>query len=449
MFNAFVVRKGNKRSATTEQSKKKVREKLRKIKQNQYAERANIRADAWVRMVSQEPAFRNTYHKGSFPLKNEKDHVFKDIDPRSKLKKKDFYNYTYRPDHQKAEEACKANNERILNKNIYSYTDMSKDWLRKRTSNKEIQQVFKFKGYKSDNERLKWHRFRDIPTDTVVIPMKNKFYIDPKWKTTTPKKWVSDKIFKTGKSTTWKKALTNCNDEIYDPYIDGFDVTGDVKIKRKKQDDVSKNVFSSTVRPHPYSEDQLFTTKTIRSFKSVQGAFSCTNPGMIRSRSIADFRETKIPMQRRSSEGFLLKIAASDTKSDASPVIRRKDAKVLEVEIDDIETQDLYELENMRFTQTQDIRIPGKQISATKNKNFVESKDINDKYVLASLSKSKMYYKSVQGRMVSPKVQKGKSSTARRPLENYRYKGNSMDTISRLVPHSSKRSASSLEDIPQ
>lgn len=56
------------------------------------------------------------YHNGAFPLKNYKNHVFKEYDKRFNQKKKDFYNYTYRPDYQKAEEICSGNKERILEK---------------------------------------------------------------------------------------------------------------------------------------------------------------------------------------------------------------------------------------------------------------------------------------------------------------------------------------------
>ena len=56
------------------------------------------------------------YHNGAFPLRSDKNHVFKDFDKRFKLKHKDFYNYTYRPDFQKAEAIYKKNKERILEK---------------------------------------------------------------------------------------------------------------------------------------------------------------------------------------------------------------------------------------------------------------------------------------------------------------------------------------------
>lgn len=100
--------------------------------------------------------------------------------------------------------------------------------------------------------------------------MKNKFYIDPKWKVTTPHKWISKQDFKTGRATAWSK-LTTCSSEIYEPHIDGFEVTGDVQLKRQINKEISRTAFSSTIKRDPLRDDQLLATKSIRSYKSVQG----------------------------------------------------------------------------------------------------------------------------------------------------------------------------------
>lgn len=105
--------------------------------------------------------------------------------------------------------------------------------------------------------------------------MKNKFYIDPKWKVTTPSKWVSKQDFKTGRATTWTPTLTNCSEGLYEPHIDGFEVTGDVQIKRKRNKEISRKPFTSTIKRDPLKEDQLFTTKSIRSYKSIHGMSYC------------------------------------------------------------------------------------------------------------------------------------------------------------------------------
>jgi hypothetical protein len=41
------------------------------------------------------------YHTGSIPLAHDSQHVFKDVDKRSQLKKNDFFTYGYLTDVQK------------------------------------------------------------------------------------------------------------------------------------------------------------------------------------------------------------------------------------------------------------------------------------------------------------------------------------------------------------
>lgn len=47
---------------------------------------------------------------------HENHHIYKDVDKRSDLKKKDFYNYTYKTDTQRVSESVKANKDMILEK---------------------------------------------------------------------------------------------------------------------------------------------------------------------------------------------------------------------------------------------------------------------------------------------------------------------------------------------
>jgi hypothetical protein len=109
----------------------------------------------------------------------------------------------------------------------------------------------RFGGYKTENDRLKWKATRDPPTDRVVIPsmdlpfdaclVKNKFYVDPKWKVATPSKWIARQDFKSGKgATTWKTPLTVNNEKIYEPHIDGFEVTGSLSKKDRKHHEISR-----------------------------------------------------------------------------------------------------------------------------------------------------------------------------------------------------------------
>lgn len=45
--------------------------------------------------------------------------------------------------------------------------------------------------------------------------VKNKFYIDPKWKVACPNRWVGDGDFKTGKGTTWNPPPANSTIQLY------------------------------------------------------------------------------------------------------------------------------------------------------------------------------------------------------------------------------------------
>lgn len=56
-------------------------------------------------------------------MAHESQHVFKDVDKRSQLKKKDFFTYGYLTDAEKIRKAIKANKNAILEKNKYEYVD--------------------------------------------------------------------------------------------------------------------------------------------------------------------------------------------------------------------------------------------------------------------------------------------------------------------------------------
>lgn len=125
---------------------------------------------------------------------------------------------------------------------------MAQDWLRKRQNQNEIQKPMRFGGAKTEKERLQWGFRRSPPTDTQVIPTKHKFYMDPKWKEVNPDKWVSYNDFKVGKSIPMG-LTTNSSEYLYEPHIDGYEVTGDVKIKRQKNKEISDKPFTSTIQP--------------------------------------------------------------------------------------------------------------------------------------------------------------------------------------------------------
>ena len=206
--------------------------------------------------------------------------MFKDVQTRSQLTKKDFYNYQQKSDKQRVMESLKVNNDNILKKNMYEYIDKSKNWLRKRQNNHEIQKPMKFGGNVTDKERMEWHFKKMPPTDTITVPTKQKFYIDPKWKVTQPKKWVGRQDFKTGRSIGWK-LTTNSKSDLYEPHIDGFEVTGDTQTKRKVQKEVSSVPFVSTIQPCKsikMNENGFMTTKSIRNYKSCHSLLASISP---------------------------------------------------------------------------------------------------------------------------------------------------------------------------
>ena len=106
----------------------------------------------------------------------------------------------------------------------------------------------KFCGPSTDAERMAWVFKKMPPTDTVVVPSKQQFYIDPKWKVTKPSKWIGKRDFKTGRALGWT-IKTNSNKEMYEPHIDGFEVTGDTIMKRNKNREISEAPFVSTIQP--------------------------------------------------------------------------------------------------------------------------------------------------------------------------------------------------------
>lgn len=81
---------------------------------------------------------------------------------------------------------------------------------------------------------------------------------------------MENKDFKAGKAANWAM-ISNCSKDIYEPHIDGFEVTGDLQIKRNKTKEISNKQFSSTVKQDPWKDEQLMMTRSIRSYKSLHG----------------------------------------------------------------------------------------------------------------------------------------------------------------------------------
>mmetsp|Transcript_12634 Transcript_12634/g.11182 ORF Transcript_12634/g.11182 Transcript_12634/m.11182 type:complete len:223 (+) Transcript_12634:92-760(+) len=214
--------------------------------------------------------------------------------------------------------------------------------------------------------------------------------------------------FKTGRGSTWSKTVTNCNEKIYDPYIDRFDAIGDTIIKRKKEKEVSRKAFTSTIKRDPLSEDQLFTTKSIRSFKSVQG-FTSFNPGLLRSRSvISEFGGIKASLSKERSIPFYIKVNEGDTESAKTQSKKANQA--------DLQHSSKGELFNKLKSNHSRGNPLGMRV--TKHSLFSGRKEkLQDKQILSQLAKSKMYYKSAQGRMINPETYKGKHTARRHSME--------------------------------
>lgn len=248
MYNAFKERLRPQKSAESLIKKERLKQKFRKRKMLEMAERSDQRVGQWMAKVTKgaededtqrdtsKMAFFTNYHNGAIPLVPEIHHQFKEYENGTQFARKESGKRKYVPENI------------ILKKNLYEYIDRTKNWLRKRRNNLEIQKPMKFGGSKTDNDRMDWHFKMMSPTDSVIVPTEQKFYIDPKWKVTTPNKWMSNQDFKTGRSLGWS-IKTNSNKQMYDPYIDGFEVTGDTLVKRTKQKEVSTAPFVSTIQP--------------------------------------------------------------------------------------------------------------------------------------------------------------------------------------------------------
>ena len=124
----------------------------------------------------------------------------------------------------------------------------------------------------------------------------------------------------------------------------------------------------------------------------------------MRSRSVAAFDGGNTPLRKKSTVPFFIKI--NKTTTTKSPIFKNKEDKVLEVDLQDDNIEELYELEQMRYTQSKMIELPPNKMTATKNKNFIAKRPLNDNFILSKLSKAKTYYKSVQSKMKNPEMLK-------------------------------------------
>jgi hypothetical protein len=290
-----------------------------------------------------------------------------------------------------------------------------KNFLRKRQGNQEIQSTMRFGGNKNDNERLKWALSRESPMITACAPSKSS--------STTRNKWVCKHDFRTGVSTAWSKTQTNSQSDFYEPHIDGYEVIGDVSAKRNVNKEISVRAFTSTVKNDPLKEDTLFTTKSIRSYKSMHGnfikiynlgAFSSIAPGMIRSQSAIQYPPLRNKLYSDPSIAFAIKVNNTENTLSKHSFVKSKNNKVAEIDVSDANLASLYNLEKMRHSQSKALEYIPKNTNVTKNVNYIHSQALNDDYILSRLSHAKMYYKSVQSKMVSPNVKK----VCRKSLKN-------------------------------
>lgn len=116
-----------------------------------------------------------------------------------------------------------------------------------------------------------------------------------------------------------------------------------------------------------------------------------------------DFNDSSVPIE--------IKVNNDDTNISNKPVITLKQAKVEDINVTDSNVSTLFRIEQMRHTQRKELRYNPDKLGLTKNKNYMHPQLLNDNYILSKLTKQKMYYKSIQSKMVSPKA---KPKTGRR-----------------------------------
>lgn len=84
-------------------------------------------------------------------------------------------------------------------------------------------------------------------------------------------------------------------------------------------------------------------------------------------------------------------------------MLKNKMKKIEYIDTSDSKISSLYNIEQMRHHHTKTLQYTPQKLGITNNKNYVHPQIINDNYILSKLSKQKMYYKSIQSKMVSPK----------------------------------------------
>ena len=128
---------------------------------------------------------------------------------------------------------------------------------------------------------------------------------------------------------------------------------------------------------------------------------------MIRSKSVWDYTPINIPYNfNDSSIPIAIKIKNTDTEPSVKSMGQTQKPKVIKVDTNDSDVSHLFALEQLRNTQTKLFEYKPSETCVSKNKNFLHAKVLNDNFILSKLSKQKMYYKSIQSKMVSPTAKK-------------------------------------------
>ena len=87
------------------------------------------------------------------------------------------------------------------------------------------------------------------------------------------------------------------------------------------------------------------------------------------------------------------------------------------IDTNDSNISSLYKIEQKRHNHTKTIQYNPHKLGISTNKNYMHPQIINDNFILSKLSKEKMYYKSIQSNMVSPKGIKNTNRKRRGSME--------------------------------